>query len=289
MAKTSCPLEVPAGNPTAIKVIAPVQFSLACPAGSNTDGPGLHDDGSWYGWCGTASSSPIIPTADLTIEATATSVVPPTALIFPLPTWMAATSFPLDWAAMPGNWPVTSFDVRYRRAAWNGGFGSIVTWKAATADTSAMFTPWAGYTYCFSVLARDSDGGVSPWTAETCTAIPLDDRALTRSSGWTAGTGSSYYRSTYLRSSTYGANLTRTGVVARRIALLATTCATCGSLKVYWGTTLLKTVSLYSATTVNKKLITVASFAAGRTGTLTIKVSSSGKRVIIDGVAIRRN
>jgi hypothetical protein len=265
-----------------------VQFSLACPAGSNTDGPGLID-GSWYGWCGTAFSSPIIPTADLTVVATATSVVPPTALVFPLPTWLTATSIPLDWAAMPGNWPVASFDVRFRRAAWNGGFGSIVTWKAATADTSATFTASSGYTYCFSVRARDTDGGVSTWTAETCTAIPLDDRSLVRSSGWTAGTGSSYYRSTYLRSSTYGAKLTRTGVVAKRIALLATTCATCGSVKVYWGTSLLKTVSLYSATTVNKKLITVASFSAARTGTLTIRVSSSGKRVIIDGVAIRRN
>ena len=101
-----------------------------------------------------------------------------------------------------------------------------------------------------------------PWTAETCTAVPLDDRSLARSGRWTAGTSASYYRSTYLRSYTYGAKLTRTGIVARRIAIVATTCRTCGKVRVYWGSTLLRTVSLYSATTVNRKLITVTTFAS---------------------------
>jgi hypothetical protein len=141
----------------------------------------------------------------------------------------------------------------------------------------------------FSARARDVSGWLSTWTADTCTAIPLDDRSLGRSSGWTAGTGSAYYRSTYLRSSAYGAKLTRTGVVARRIALVATTCPTCGMVRVYWGSTLLRTISLASATTVNRKLITVTTFADTRTGTLSIRVYSSGKKVIVDGVAIRRS
>ena len=38
--------------------------------------------------------------------------------------------------------------------------------------------------------------------------------------------------------------------MAKRIALVATTCPTCGSVKVYWGSTLIKTISLYSRTTV---------------------------------------
>jgi hypothetical protein len=86
-----------------------------------------------------------------------------------------------------------------------------------------------------------------------------------------------------------GAKLTRTAVVARRIALLATTFATCGTVKVYWGSTLLRTISLHSVTTVNGKLIAVTTFAWARTGTLVIRVVSSDRKVIIDGVAIRRN
>ena len=56
-----------------------------------------------------------------------------------------------------------------------------------------------------------------------------------------------------------------------------------------WGSTLLRTIKLTSTTTVNKKLINVTTFTTARTGTLTIRVSSTGRRVVIDGVAIRRN
>jgi len=74
MAASSCSLAVPANTPMAIKVVSPVTFSLACPAGTNTDGPGLIS-GSWYGWCG--SSSAIEPMADVTIVATGTAPTPP--------------------------------------------------------------------------------------------------------------------------------------------------------------------------------------------------------------------
>ena len=230
-----------------------------------------------------AASAPVMPAIP------PVAVVPPTASITTLPTWQAATSAPLRWTAVAGTSPVATYDVRYRRAAWNGSFGSSVTWLSRTAATSATFPGSPGSTYCFSVLARDTLDATSVWTAETCTAVPLDDRSLTRSGRWTAGASSSFYRSTWLRSYTHGAKLTRTGVVARRIAIVATTCRTCGKVRVYWGSTLLRTISLYSATTVSKKLITVTTFTSARSGTLKIKVHSSGKKVIIDGVAIRRN
>ena len=227
------------------------------------------------------ASAPVTPTAPIP--------VPPTAAITALPVWRVATSIPLHWSATPGTAPVASYDVRYRRATWKGSFGSSVLWRSATAATGATFGGAAGSTYCFSVRARDTGGLVSAWTAMTCTGVPLDDRSLSRSSGWTAGTGSAYYKHTYLRATRYGAKLVRTGVVARRIAIVATTCPTCGKVRVYWGSTLLRTISLYSATTINRKLITVKTFTSARTGTLTLRVASSGKKVVIDGLAIRRN
>ena len=167
----------------------------------------------------------------------------PTAAIAAQPLYLATASVALGWSATPGIAPVTSFDVRVRRAPWNGGFGSTSDWLSGTTANTATFNGSPGSTYCFSVLARDAADILSAWTTETCTAIPLDDRSLARAGAWAAGTGSPYYRSTYVRSSSYGARLTRTGVVAKRIALLATTCRTCGTVKVYWGSTLLKTVS----------------------------------------------
>ena len=92
-----------------------------------------------------------------------------------------------------------------------------------------------------------------------------------------------------MRSYTRGAKLVRTGVVARGIAIVATTCRGCGSVRVYWGSTLLRSISLNSTTTLNRKLIYVTAFSTARTGTLSIRVTSTSRRVIIDGLAIKRN
>ena len=184
---------------------------------------------------------------------------------------------------------MTTYDVRYQRAPWNGRFGAFVLWRSATTATSATATGRPGSTYCFSVRARDALGQVSAWTRATCTAIPLDDRSLARVGSWAARTGSAYYLSTFVRSYTRGAKLVRTGVVARGIAIVATTCRGCGSVRVYWGSTLLRSISLNSTTTLNRKLIYVTAFSTARTGTLSIRVTSTSRRVIIDGLAIKRN
>jgi hypothetical protein len=212
----------------------------------------------------------------------------PAASMRTLPVYSLSSARRITWSGTSGSNQVASYDVRYRRAAWNGGFGGYATWLSATPATTAVFSAALGSTYCFSVRARDTIGFLSAWSSETCTAVPLDDRSLVRSTHWTAGTASAYYAGTYLRSSTYGARLTRTGVVTRRLSLIATTCPRCGSVRVYLGSTLLKSISLSSATTVYRKVIPIASFSATHSGTLTIRVVSSGRRVSIDGVAIKR-
>jgi hypothetical protein len=215
------------------------------------------------------------------------SVTPPTGSITALAPWLATNTVAVAWSGTPGTNPIASYDVRYRKAAYNAVMPATYTlWQNATALTTANFTTAPGTTYCFSELARDNAANVSTWTAETCTAAPLDDRSLTKSGTWSAKTGSAYYRSTYLLSTKSGSKLTRTGVKVKRLALVATTCPTCGSVKVYLGTKLLKTVSLKSTATVNKKLISVYTFSAVTSGTLSIAVSTSGKKVMIDGVVI---
>jgi hypothetical protein len=251
--------------------------------------PGYYGSGGFTADPYSATAVPVTD-ADVTgVDVELPLYVLPTAHMSALPAWIASPSISLHWSATPGSLPVWGYDVRYRRAPWNGSFGSFVLWKSETPSTKATFTAAAGYTYCFSARAVDEYESVSAWTTETCTAVPLDDRSLTRGSGWTARTGTGYYKSTYLQATTRGAKLTRTKVSGQRIAVVATTCPTCGSIDVYWGATRIKTISLKSATTVNRKLITVVVWTAPKTGTLTIKVATSGKKVIIDGVAIRRN
>jgi hypothetical protein len=215
-----------------------------------------------------------------------TTVTPPTASVTAQPAWRASLSVPLAWNGGNG---AANYDVRYRKAAYNGAFGSPVTYKSATTAKSATFAGAVGTTYCFSVRSRAASGAVSAWTSETCTAVPLDERSMTKSGTWTAGTGSAYFKSTYLRSTAKGAKLVRTAAQAKRIAIVATTCSTCGKVSVYWGSTLLKTVSLVSTTTRNKRLITIAAFPEVRSGTITLKVYTSGKKVLIDGLVISKN
>jgi hypothetical protein len=130
---------------------------------------------------------------------------------------------------------------------------------------------------------------VSGWSAERCTTVALDDRSLSRSGSWTSGSGSAYYRSTFSRSSSFGARLTRTGAVVRRIAIVVTTCPTCGTVSVYWGSTLLATVSLASRTKSYSRVLPVATFPAVRTGTLVLKVTSRGRPVTVDALVLRRD
>ena len=227
--------------------------------------------------------------ADAAAHVQSTTVVAPTATIAGVATYRNTTTVPLSWSATAGSGLLTGYDVRYRRAPWNGSFGGYTMWQTGTPTTSGVFPGSAGNTYCFSVIAHAADGGVSAPTPETCTIVPLDERSFSRSGTWKLGTSSAYYRNTYARSTKSGATLTRTRVFAKRIAIVVTTCPSCGKVRVYWGSTLLKTVNLKSATTVNKKLITIKTFSSARHGTLKLRVYGGGKKVLIDGVAIGRN
>lgn len=214
---------------------------------------------------------------------------PTTTASQPSSTWQTATSFPVAWLASDRWSEVTSADVQYRVAPWNGGFGSTTTWKSATSATSATFAGSAGRTYCLSARSRDSVGNVGAWSAERCTSTPIDDRTLATSGSWYRGTSSSFYAGTYTRSKTKGAALTRTGVQGRQLALLVSTCSSCGSVRVTFNGATLGTYSLFSTTTVRRKIIQVATFATVRTGTVKVQVTSAtGKAVYIDGLAVKR-
>ena len=133
----------------------------------------------------------------------------------------------MSWAARYALTPVSSYDVRYRRARVDGKFGMWTTLRSATTDTSATFKTATGFTYCYAVRARDLDGVVSRWTNQAwdssdsgCSTTPLDDKAFERSKGWNAGTGADFYKGTRLRSTKAGATLTME-VKAHWIALVA--------------------------------------------------------------------
>ena len=205
-----------------------------------------------------------------------------------LPSATLTTSIPVSWSATDsGGSGVSRYDLRYRRASTSSGLGSY-TYPTALQGTTARSTTLAataGYQYCISVRARDVAGNVGSWSAERCTVVALDDRSLAAGKGWSRGTSAAYVYTTYSRTTTGKASLTRTGVSARRVGLVVTTCSTCGSLDVWVGGTYAGRVSLVSSTWRTRQVKWLPAFASTKTGTLTIRATTS-KTSVVDAALV---
>ncbi|MFC6237424.1 hypothetical protein [Longivirga aurantiaca] len=212
---------------------------------------------------------------------------PSAAAMVAVPTISVLGTRTIGWTAGDDNTGVASYDVLYSAAtATSGSFGALTTWKSRTPSKTGSFTGAPGVTYCFRARAYDRAANEGAAGGRSCLAFPVDDRALTRSGSWSASTSSADYRGTTLRSTTLGSSLSLAGADYRRLALVATTCAACGSVKVYRGSTLLTTISLVSATTKHRVVIPISGSSTIRSGTITVRQASSGKAVIIDGLVV---
>ncbi|MBE3076307.1 MAG: hypothetical protein IMZ75_15465 [Actinobacteria bacterium] len=218
-------------------------------------------------------------------------VAPTLAMTAPAALHALTTSLVPAWSAKDAGSGLANVDARWQRAAFNGGFTAAVypsTWQKTTATRATLSSVAPGYTYCFSARARDRAGNLSAWSPPRCSAVALDDRSLTATSGWARVTGSVYYRGTATTTTRSAVTLTRKGVQARRIYLVATKCSTCGTVGVYWNGVLLKKVSLAAASTTRRNVLAVTTFTSVRTGTLSIRTLVNGKSVQIDGVTLVR-
>jgi DNA-binding beta-propeller fold protein YncE len=243
----------------------------------------------------TDSSTGSIYVVDLNnnrVEKLSEDMTPPAGghILGTYPAYRLSTPFNVSWGgATDSGSGITSYKAFSRRAPFNAGFGPLTLFDGTPGPGSGTFPANPGNTYCFSVKVTDAAGNTSAASPQKCSAMPVDDASLA-GRGWSRNNGQSgYYRGTYSGSTSQGAMLTRTGVQAKRLALVATRCPGCGVVDVRMGGTLLKKVSLASTTTKRRQIIPVASFAGVVSGTVTITVATSGKPVFIDGLAVSRN
>jgi hypothetical protein len=131
-------------------------------------------------------------------------------------------------------------------------------------------------------------GATSAWGPSRCTAVPVDDRGLTRSAGWDTPADRSAFRRTLTVNSRRGARLAVADAVVRRIALVATRAPGSGTVAVHLGNTLLRRISLAAPTIRKRQVIPVAAWAKARTGAVRVVVTSSGRPVRVDGLALGR-
>jgi hypothetical protein len=193
------------------------------------------------------------------------------------------------WSVKFAGAPISYYQLKYNRAAWNGNFQGWVSpyaWRRLSV-TSLAYTLPIGYTYCFSARAVDTAGRIGAWTASRCIARPLDDRSLSVTPSWRRSTNSNYYLGTFTLTSRLNAVAVRTGVRATRLGVVGTTCSTCGTVGVYVGSTLVGRLSFVSSSTRYRVIRYTNKFSL-RTGTVTLRNLSSGRRVILDGLVVGR-
>jgi hypothetical protein len=219
--------------------------------------------------------------------ATADATAPTAVVTAPVALFQASRSIAVRWRATDADSPSgLRYTVRYRSAAWNGAFSGYATLAAGTTATSATATGAVGREYCFSVQATDPAGNVSAWSAARCTVVPMDDRSLAVVRGtWNRLKASADYLGTVTRTTLVGAQLRAVSTRSRHLALVVTTCATCGSVGVYVAGKLWRTVSTASARTRYKVVIALPVLPLG-TRTVVLRAATRGKAVNIDGLGV---
>jgi Tol biopolymer transport system component len=196
-------------------------------------------------------------------------------------------------AAVAGQWygfdtsSVGTYDVQRKVILYNQ---SSPLWSDLFVDSTRTRHPVTavkGRTYCWRARAEDIHGNLSAYTTGACTALPLSTTSLAFTSGWTRVNGTQYYGDQAYRANSAGRRATRTGVIGERIAVVVTKCNGCGSIRVTFGSST-KTVSLQASSTRPQQVIEVFTYAAPRSGTVTIE-SLSANPVYVEGVGVYKD
>jgi hypothetical protein len=227
------------------------------------------------------------------ITAGSADTTPPTIkLTRPTARFTLGSTTPVSWSASDSGSGVARVAVRWRSATWQAGFGAWSypgPWQSLKPSTISVIATGLvqGRDYCYSARAQDHAGNWSAWTGPLCVARPLDDRAVAADTHWTKVSSKVYWNSTATVTKAHLAHMWRTGAAVDRIAIVATRCPTCGVVGVYVGTALVATINLSAPATHYRSILTTPAFSY-RTGTITLKVLTSGKSVQLDGLGIAR-
>jgi hypothetical protein len=215
----------------------------------------------------------------------APDTTPPTVSLAKLPAITLTPSIRLTFSGRDAVNGIRSYDVRYTRDTPTYRYPVYpVRGATGTTATSVVVHLVPGGKYCFSVRATDRAGNVSAWTKPTCTVAPFDERGLHKSAGFGAATGAAYYLGTVYSTTRYGeAVWAMTSQPA--LYLVATTCATCGSVEILEQGRRVGVISLHSTTTVYRRVLPIP--PSKYVGELVIRVATSGKRVLIDGLVLK--
>ncbi|WP_395695401.1 hypothetical protein [Nocardioides sp.] len=217
-------------------------------------------------------------------------VTAPVVALDPVPVVTLQGSQGLSWAGSdpaPGT-GIDHYELRYRAANLQGTFGPWTypaDWQHLTGTSTTATGLQLGRDYCYSLRAVDLVENASAWSAPSCVARAMDDRALRSLGPWVRATAPRWWNSTATVTRKQGATLTRPAARTTLVALVASTCPTCGAVDVMLGRTKVGHVSLVTRTSRSRQLLLLPTVPP-RTAPLTITVTTSGRTVQIDGVVL---
>jgi hypothetical protein len=251
------------------------------------EGANLHFTARPHDAAGNIGADTVSSTDNITVVPS-DSTPPTVSMLAPTTAFTTATNIPISWAGADSGSGLATFDARYERAAYNGDFGAWAypsSWQGTFSRTMTSPAFIGGYNYCFEVRARDNAGNLSAWSLPKCVAGTLDQTVMKPSVGWVDSKGSGYYKGSAKSTTRINASLSIANARVDRVGIIASMCSGCGQVGIYFGSTLVGKINLYSSTTKHQQLLTVPTFRYG-TGTVTVKALTDGKTIRIDGIAL---
>lgn len=221
---------------------------------------------------------------------------PPSILTFNTPVISTdqspTTGFNVSWNANDLASGIFGFQLQYRSNTNPGWTIFQVGGSSWYANKKIRFPGTAGKTYDFKVLAKDNDGNVST-SATKKTVVPLNQSVFTFS-GWSNASSSLRFmgNAKYSTAEDSSASYHFTGV--KEIHLILTFRPNGGKVDVFIGSTKIKTIDTYRATIKYRVAVRIKTYATATSGTIkavnthTKNASSSGYRVELDGIALKK-
>lgn len=195
----------------------------------------------------------------------------------------------LGWEASDnsGDDPVVRVERRAAKAR-----GSWSRWTVLARDAVApidLRTGVRGSTTCVRLVATDAAGNETSSPVK-CTTVPLDDRSFAVTRYWTRALDTEAFAGTTTVAPRWSAATMSTRVGSfSSLKLVAATCSTCGTVKVYVGSRVAATVSLRSRRANPRAVIALRIPARPKGGVIALRPVSGSGAVAIDGLVVARS
>lgn len=141
-------------------------------------------------------------------------------------------------------------------------------------------------THVLTAAAVDAAGNVDPTPATRAWTVPVGARELGRGRGWKLRRSPGAYAGSRLEATRRGSVLARKVTGARGVALVVGKGRGHGTVRVYAGSRLLRTVRLSGPRTASRVLVPVTTFSTPFSGRVRLVLTTRGRPVHIEGLGV---